>query len=61
LEKRWGREEERRADWESVMKRLALILVAYVVASLDKALYDDYLYVMASNKQQINSKEVKEL
>jgi len=28
-------------------------LVAHVVASLDKALYDDYLCLVASNKQQI--------
>jgi len=26
----------------------------------DKALYDDYLYLVASNKQQINWEEVKE-
>jgi len=28
-------------------------LVVHVVASLDKALYDDYLCLVGSNKQQI--------
>jgi len=28
-------------------------LVAQVIASLDKALYDDYICLVASNKQQI--------
>jgi len=28
-------------------------LIAHVAASLDKALYDNYLYLVASNKQQI--------
>jgi len=28
-------------------------LLAHVVASLDKALYDDYLCLVVSNKQQI--------
>jgi len=35
------------------------ILVAYVVASFDKALYDNYVCLVASNKHQINWKEVK--
>jgi len=29
------------------------ILIGHVVASLDKALYDDYLCLVALNKQQI--------
>jgi len=37
------------------------ILVEHVVESLDKALYDDYLCLVASNKQQIKWKEVKKL
>jgi len=28
-------------------------LIVHVVASLDKVLYDDYVYLVASNKQQI--------
>jgi len=35
-------------------------LVSLIVASLDKALYDNYLCLMSSNKQQINWEEVKE-
>jgi len=35
-------------------------LILYVVVSLDKTLYDDYLCLVASNKQQINWKEIKE-
>jgi len=40
---------------------LGLTLSLYVVASLHMALYDNYLcLVLASNKQQIKCKEVKE-
>jgi len=35
------------------------LIVAYVVASLDKALYDDYSCLVASNRSQINSAEYK--
>jgi len=34
--------------------------IGFVVASLDKTLYDDYVCLVASNKQQIQWQEVKE-
>ena len=33
----------------------------HVVASLDKTLYDDYLCLVASNKQQISGQEFEEI
>jgi len=39
---------------------LTLTLVGHVVAALDKMLYDDYLCLVASNKEQIQWYEVKE-
>jgi len=33
--------------------RVITIVIGHVVAPLDKALYDDYLCLVASNKQQI--------
>jgi len=35
------------------MRKYATTRNLYVVASLDKALYDDYICLVASNKQQI--------
>jgi len=37
----------------SYLQIITPTLIVQVVASLDKALYDDYLCLVASNKQQI--------
>jgi len=37
------------------------LTILHIVAPLDKALYDKYLCLVASNKQQITREEIKEL